>query len=390
MSFWRHLPTPIVGLAPMDGVTDAAFRQIVAIHGRPDVVFTEFTNVGDICLGKGMGFETLRYSEFERPIVAQVYGKEPALFYQAAQIICELGFDGLDINMGCPSKNVAASGSGAGLIRTPELALKIIASTKEGIKDWSEGQTLKDGGVKSSIIRKTHAEQHQRQGPISTSVRQALPVSVKTRLGFDKVIIDEWSECLAEGGPEVISIHGRTLAQMYKGEADWEAIRLASRIIQGKGILALGNGDIRSPQDAIYRIHSSAVDGVLIGRGALGNPWIFQEKIAIRHAAQRKELLLNSPTGISLHERFNRMVEHASLFEEQNGRERFPRMRKHLAWYCSGFPHAAAMRAQMVRTTCTQDVEQILTKYLDGHTPSQISSTTHAVPTQEAGFSLCK
>lgn len=390
MSFWRHLPTPIIGLAPMDGVTDATFRQIVAIHGRPDVVFTEFTNVGDICLGKGMGFETLRYSEFERPIVAQIYGKEPGLFYQAAQIVCELGFDGLDINMGCPSKNVASSGSGAGLIRTPELALEIIAATKKGIQDWSEGQTLEEGGVKPSIIHKTRAAQQQRPVPIPASARQTIPVSVKTRLGFDRVIIDEWSSYLTEGEPEVISIHGRTLAQMYKGEADWEAIHLASRIIQAKGILALGNGDIRSAHDAVYRINTSAVDGVLIGRGALGNPWIFQEKIAIRHAAQRKELLLHSPAEISLYERFNRMIEHARLFEEQNGRERFPRMRKHLAWYCSGFPHAAAMRAQMVRTTCTEDVEKILTDYVDAHVPSQTKSTPHTVPTHETGLSLCK
>ena len=141
MSFWHSLLRPIVGLSPMDGVTDVAFRHIMATYSHPDVVFTEFTNVHDICHGSRGGWEPLRYSECERPVVAQLHGKDPALFYKAAHVIGELGFDGLDINRGCPSKNVANSGSGAGLIRTPELALEIMASTKRGLTDWAAGQS---------------------------------------------------------------------------------------------------------------------------------------------------------------------------------------------------------------------------------------------------------
>ncbi|MCK6499856.1 MAG: tRNA-dihydrouridine synthase family protein, partial [Nitrospira sp.] len=135
MSVWDALPHPIFGLAPMDGVTDAAFRRMVAAQGRPDVTFTEFTNVSDICRGPERLMSTLIYSEAERPIVAQLYGKDPALFYRAAQVVCELGFDGLDVNMGCPSKNVAASGSGAALIKTPDLAHAILRATKQGLDD---------------------------------------------------------------------------------------------------------------------------------------------------------------------------------------------------------------------------------------------------------------
>ena len=136
----------------MDGVTDSAFRHIVAVHGKPDIVFTEFTNVHDICSGRLKALDSLRYSENQRPVIAQIYGKDPSLFYQAAHVVCELGFDGLDINMGCPSKNVASSGSGAGLIRTPELALHLMEMSKQGIRDWAQGQTLPQLGLKPSAL----------------------------------------------------------------------------------------------------------------------------------------------------------------------------------------------------------------------------------------------
>src|SRR6478609_4818476 len=153
----------------MDGVTDAPFRYIVAQQGRADISFTEFTNVGDICRGPERMLSSLIYDECERPAVAQLYGKDPDLFYQAAQIVCELGFDGLDINMGCPSKNVASSGAGAGLIRTP---------------DWAQGQTLSDAGLKDARVEAIHAMNVKRIG-MSNVPRRLLPVSVKTRLGYD-------------------------------------------------------------------------------------------------------------------------------------------------------------------------------------------------------------
>ena len=237
MSFWQTLPQPIVGLSPMDGVTDVAFRHIMATHGQPDVVFTEFTNIHDICSGSRMGWEPLRYSECERPIVAQLYGKDPSLFYKAAHIIAELGFDGLDINMGCPSKNVASSGSGAGLIRTPELALEIMDSAKQGLSDWANGQTLAELGIKKAAIEQAKERNTKYLFNQESPSRIQIPLTVKTRLGYDSVVINEWSDCLAQGKPEVISIHGRTLQQMYRGEADWEAIASATQIIKSHDIL---------------------------------------------------------------------------------------------------------------------------------------------------------
>jgi nifR3 family TIM-barrel protein len=359
-TLWRALPQPIIGLAPMDGVTDSAFRHMVAIHGKPDVVFTEFTNVHDICSGRLKALDSLRYSEAERPIIAQIYGKEPALFYQAAHVVCELGFDGLDINMGCPSKNVASSGSGAGLIRTPNLALELIEMARKGIQDWTAGQTLTQIGMKPKALEAIG----QLQSDLHHSpIRKAIPLSVKTRIGFDRNMIEEWSACLIQGRPEVISIHGRTLSQMYRGQSDWEAIALAANRIQPHGILVLGNGDIQSLGESAARIRDSGVNGVLIGRGSLGNPWVFQGIQQIREMLQAGQFR-NPPQHVpSLEEKFSIMVQHASLFERVHGPERFVRMRKHLGWYCSGFPYAAAMRAQLVRTHSTTDVINLVNQY---------------------------
>ena len=371
-SFWHTLPQPIIGLAPMDGVTDSAFRHMVATYGKPDVVFTEFTNVHDICAGRLKALDSLRYSAAERPVIAQIYGKDPALFYQAAHIVCELGFDGLDINMGCPSKNVASSGSGAGLIRTPNLALELMSQTRKGIQDWMSGQTLSEVGLKASALQtiaQLKANQPERS---EEKERTSIPLSVKTRLGFDCNIIDEWSDCLIQGQPDAIAIHGRTLSQMYRGESNWEAIAQAAARIQKHGILALGNGDIKSLTEAHQRIHLSGVNGVLIGRGALGNPWIFQEIQQVRQALLTRTTLELKNAEPTPDEKFQAMLTHAQYFEAIHGSERFVRMRKHLGWYCSNFPHAAALRAQMVRTNSTQDVKHILDAYLTANMTPEI------------------
>ena len=363
MSFWRQLSQPIIGLAPMDGVTDSVFRRVVAEKGKPDVIFTEFTNVGDICRGRGAGLDSLRYSEMERPIIAQLYGKDPALFFQAAQVVGALGFDGLDINMGCPSKNVASSGSGAALIRTPELALQIIEAARRGLEAWANGQNLDESGIRPAVIESIHTANRRRGISTESVPRRVIPLSVKTRLGYDIDIIEEWSDCLSQGRPEVISIHGRTLSQMYRGRSNWESIALAAARIRAKGILVLGNGDIASLEDASQRIRQAGVNGVLIGRAALGNPWVFQNMVGLRetfHLGGADEI---PHPPIRLEDRFQMMVEHAELFESVHGVEKFPRMRKHLGWYCSSFPHAASMRAQMVRTNSSQDVGNILAAY---------------------------
>jgi tRNA-dihydrouridine synthase len=365
MNFWLNLPRPIIGLSPMDGVTDACFRSVIASQGKPDVTFTEFTHVHDICRGPEIQLETLLYSEVERPIVAQLYGKDPDLFYQAAHAVCELGFDGLDVNMGCPSKSVASSGSGAGLIRTPELACSIIQAAKRGIDDWVHGHTLEQAGFKQARIDAFH-RLNRRRGSGTPTSRRTLPLSVKTRVGYDEVTVETWLEELLKEQPTVISLHGRTLKQMYRGSADWSAISRAAAMAKGSGTLLLGNGDIQSPGDIVSRVRETGVDGVLVGRAALGAPWFFHAKEQVRQQACESCVmgnLMDLSLAVSQEERFAVLVDHAQQFQAFFGQKQFYRMRKHLAWYCKGFSHAASLRAQMVRVSSVDELTQVLVDF---------------------------
>ena len=298
MNFWRNIAKPIIGLAPMDGVTDASFRYITAKHGAPDVTLTEFVNIQSAFHSPHTLIKDFIYSEIERPVVAQIYGKTPELFYKVAHIVCELGFDGLDINMGCPAKKVAASGCGAALIRTPELAREIIRAARRGIQDWRDGQTLADLALPAEVIEQIEAANRRRSGWIKPIERRAIPVSVKTRLGYDRVVIEDWLSTLLEEDIAVVSLHGRTLAQGYKGGADWDAIARAVKIAKNSGTLILGNGDVQDMRDVCRRVRETGVDGVLIGRSAQGAPWLFRNKQAVKQALNSgADFLLEETAG---------------------------------------------------------------------------------------------
>lgn len=364
MNFWHHIPKPIIGLSPMDGVTDASFRHITAIYGRPDVTLTEFVNIQSALYSPHTLLKDFAYSEIERPIVAQIYGKTPELFYKVAHIVCELGFDGLDINMGCPAKKVAASGCGAALIRTPDLARAIVRAARQGVKDWQEGQTLQDVGFETALIEQVEAANRGRRRADAAAVRRLIPISVKTRLGYDRVIIDDWLATLLEETPAAISLHGRTLEQGYKGEADWYAIGRAGEIARGSNTIILGNGDVRDLRDVYRRVRQTGVDGVLIGRGAQGDPWIFREKEAVKQALRRNGELALRADPVDLEERFRVIVEHCEHFERVGGEPRFVAMRKHLTWYCRNFRGAAEMRARMTRANSAVEVRRCLAEFM--------------------------
>ncbi|MSP39483.1 MAG: tRNA-dihydrouridine synthase [Deltaproteobacteria bacterium] len=362
MNFWHTIPKPIIGLSPMDGVTDASFRWIAAKHGGPDITVTEFTNVDAAIHAPHTLIRDFTYSELERPIIAQIYGHTPELFYKAAHVVCELGFDGLDINMGCPAKNVAASGSGAALIRTPELAREIVRETQRGIDDWVAGQTLEQLGLRQKLRETVKTSNQQRSGFVAPIVRRSIPLSVKTRIGYDRIVVEDWIANLLAEKPVAISIHGRTLKQGYKGDADWDAIARAVAIAKPAGTLVLGNGDLRDMGDVYRRVRDSGVDGVLLGRAAEGNPWIFKAKDYL------KQCLLTStpPTPaepIGMAERFSVVVEHARHFESYVQERSFVSMRKHLIWYCREFRGAAELRTKMVRVNKAAEVIQCLRDY---------------------------
>lgn len=360
----------------MDGVTDASFRRITASIGNPDLTITEFASVEGICHGAKSELRQLFYSEVERPVLAQIYGAEPEAFYHVAQLICELGFDGIDINMGCPAKKVSSRGCGAGLIKDPPRAKAILRETRRGIAAWAGGAALSILKHQPKVadwyagfrLNKMGAFYAQRD-PLSP--RRTLPVSLKTRLGIDRIVIREWVQHLLEESPAAISIHGRTLTQRYRGDANWDAISEAVDIARDSDTLILGNGDILSLNDAAVRIRQSGVDGVLIGRAAMGNPWIFRNIEELR-----RKLNAPYPEGdpgaarmtpdapVTLEERVHVALEHAKIFQETCEISRFVGLRKHLGWYCRGFPGARALRAKIVRVNNLEEIETLLNPYL--------------------------
>ena len=332
----------------MDGVTDQPYRFIQKKYGQPDLLYTEFTNVEGLCHGATQLLKDFIYDESQRHIIAQIYGKTPKYFRQVATIVCELGFDGVDINMGCPAKTVASSGAGAALIENPELAKEIIVATQAGVTDFLNGKRAKDC---EDITPQMAALVSQRAQSVPKEVaeRTAIPVSIKTRVGYHQPVTTEWISFLLEFEPAAIALHGRTLKQHYTGLASWEEIAVAAELAKKTNTILLGNGDIPSLSDAKEKIATYNVDGVLIGRGSFGNPYIFKSE---------PESSDPSLTQIAL--------EHSLLFEETYGKDErynFLPMRKHLGWYVKGFRDAKEIRIALCQSNSAQEVKNILIEY---------------------------
>lgn len=362
--FWNNLTKPIIGLAPMDGVSDAAFRFMTAKYGKPSLLITEFTNVDALHHGAVKALTAFIHDPTEKPVVAQIYGTNPENFYKAAIIACELGFDGIDINMGCPSKSVSGNGAGAGLIRTPDLAQTIIKSVQQAAQDWANGKTMQEANLHTKIIEYIESA---KQGKWATyfdsnnlptnfyhnqpfqTARQLLPISVKTRIGFDRPITEEWLKYIIECQPANISLHGRTLKQMYTGQADWEEIGKAAKLVHRElpEMTLIGNGDVKNLDDAKEKIAKYGVDGVLIGRGSFGQPWVFQG------------------LDFSTLDKLRVAIEHAEKYEEifGIGNKSFAPMKKHFGWYSTGFPGAKELRLKMMATNNCQELKAVIESF---------------------------
>ncbi len=345
LGFWKDLPRPIVGLSPMDGVTDAAMRLVMVRYGQPDVIFTEFVSAEGIRAGAMKLLSELIFSEEEKPVVAQSFGNDPEAFYIAAMVVTALGFDGVDINMGCPAKSVAGRGGGAGLIKNANLAGEIVEAVKRGVKDWKEGVNLEDIGLSEEMVE----EVLRMRGEKGLKGRVEIPVSVKTRIGFEsKEEMEEWMKVIAGFEVAVVSVHGRTFREMYRGEADWEVVGEASKFFKDKETLFLGNGDVKNRKEAKEKMEKYGVDGVLIGRAAMGNPFVFKD----------------GSGEIDYKERLKVALEHARVYEKIFGKEWFLPMRKHLAWYAKGFEGPSKLRSKLVRTESADEVEKLIKAYL--------------------------
>ena len=339
----RDLDRPILALAPMADVTDAAFRRIIAKYGKPDVMFTEFVSCDGLCSeGKKNLLPILKFSEKERPIVVQVFGAKPENFYESAKFIKKLGFDGIDINMGCPDKKVLKQGAGAALINNPRLAQEIIRQTKKGARLF--------GGQAGEM-----------------------PVSVKTRIGYDKYDKKEfkkWLTALLEEKPAVITIHGRTKKEMSLTPAHWdiiaEAVKIRNEFFGNKPdkTLILGNGDVQSVADAKKKARVSGADGVMIGRAIFGNPWLFANRATLffyeRSELENKKYSCGAnDTIFSPSLKLSVLLEHTKLFEKINKGQRFYVMKKHFKSYISGFPGAKELRIKLMACKNAKEVEKI-------------------------------
>ena len=313
-NFWQK-DTPIVALAPLSGVTDCAFREIIAEYGKPDIFYTEFTSADGLCSrGKEKLLPDLMFTEKQRIIIAQIFGSKPENFFKTAQLCVELGFDGIDINMGCPDKNVEKQGAGSALIKNFKLAQELIIACREGAKN--------------------------------------LPVSVKTRIGYDKDELEEWIPALLKAKPASIAIHARTRNELSLVPADWSKIKKAVQIAKGSHIPILGNGDVTSLQEGEKLCRETGVDGVLYGRAIFGNPWFFNKTL-------KRE-------NISIEERVEAMMKHTHYFDKFfSGEKHFFIMRKHFASYVKGFPIATKLREKLMNSYSLSDVEVVVNNYLN-------------------------
>src|SRR3989344_2994263 len=321
--FWDKLKKPIMALAPMANVTDAAFRYMIARNGKPDGTWTEFVSADGLCsAGREKLLVDLWYGEEERPVVAQIFGANPENIFKAAQIVKELKFDVIDINMGCPAKEVLKQGSCAALIKNPRLAQEIILAAKEGVKD--------------------------------------LPVSVKTRIGISKPEIETWIPELLKTKPAAISIHLRTIKEQSLVAAHWELMPQIMKLVDeltGKDTrpIILGNGDVKTLADADALVKETGCDGIMFGRGIFGNPWMFNRETPL--------------DKISIEDRMRAMLEHTKLFEEKFvrlpiGGKRFEVMKKHYNAYVNNFDGAKELRMELMdNAENAADVERIILKH---------------------------
>ena len=306
-NFWKNLKTPFTVLAPMEGVTDFVFREVVSNYlPKPDVFFTEFTNIDAL---NSTGYEKtiyrFKYSKSQKPIVAQIWGTNLDNYHKSAKLIEKLGFDGIDINMGCPDREVVKTGGGAALIKKTNLVKEIINVTRNGAKK--------------------------------------LPLSIKTRLGYDRIITEEWISFLLEQKIDAISIHLRTAKQKSLGLANWDelkkVINLRNRI--SPNTVIIGNGDVKSYQEVIDKHNEFGADGVMIGRGIFSNPWVFDKQNKKHTPQEYKDIL----------------IKHLNLYDPN---QNYDTLKKFFKMYINNFKGAKELRIKLMDTKNVSEALDLL------------------------------
>lgn len=328
LGFWKKINKPFLALAPMADVTDAAFRKIIAKYSKKKgggeyVTWTEFVSAHGLCLapkeGRDKLLKSFEFSKEERPIVAQIFGSEPEYIEKASRMVADLGFDGVDINMGCPDKSVEKQKSGAALIKNPKLAYEIILAAKRGAE----------------------------------SGKNKIPVSVKTRIGYNKDELETWLPVILSAEPALVTIHARTRKEMSDVPARWERVKRAVEIrnelqkdLKDKTLIA-GNGDVASIFDAKEKFKETGADGAMLGRAVFGSPWLFSTHQCEYDVNQRLSVLL----------------EHTKLFEKLCTHKNFAVMKKHYKAYCHGFLGAKELRIKLMQAENSKEVEKLVKEF---------------------------
>ena len=311
MNIYRSFEKPVISLAPMEDVTDTVFRQIVASIKRPDIFYTEFVNVDGVnSQGRDRVIQRLEYDKSEKPIIAQLWGINPDNYFYVSNFVKNLGFDGIDINMGCSVKKVVSKYNGSGMIIADRGYVKeVIDSVKEGA--------------------------------------QGLPISVKTRLGWDDYDLD-WIKFLLEQDLDALTIHCRTAIGFRSKKVMWSRITpcVDLRDELGKKTLIFGNGEIQSIKQAKGYAEKFKVDGVMIGRAAIANPWIFR-----------------GDDGVPILESYEMFKRHILLFKDTWGDKKdFNMLKKFVKTYVYGFSGSQELRKELMDA---KSIDELLKKVSD-------------------------
>lgn len=312
-NFWTKLPPNFSVLAPMEDVTDTVFRQVIIKAGRPDVFFTEFTNCDGICsIGQAKLIHRFKYSKIERPIVAQIWGITPQNYFDTAKICLELGFDGIDINMGCPERNVTKTGACSALINNHTLAKEIIDSVQD-------------------------------------AVNGSIPISVKTRIGFNEIVTEEWISFLLNQNIQALTVHGRTVKELSDTPNHFDQIELAVKLKNkiNPRVIIIANGDIMDQKQGVDLCNAISSDGYMIGRGVFTNPWCFNPNINIE--------------AITKEDRIELMKYHLILWKDTWGENKhYPKLKKYFKIYIQSFVNAVEIRVKYMETKTVDEAIRLL------------------------------
>ncbi|MFH1111457.1 MAG: tRNA-dihydrouridine synthase [Patescibacteria group bacterium] len=316
LNFWDKLTKPIIALAPMAGVTDQSFRWLCKDFGA-DVIYTEFASSNGLIYQNKKTREMLKFSPAEQPVVCQIFGNNPEIFYKSASILQEMGFAGLDINFGCPSYKVVKNGGGVSLMRQPNLCAELVQAACEG------------SSLPVSIKLRASIKNNNKDGQTITAVdvikkMVALPISA-------------------------IMLHARSYEKPFDGELQMEIFKQARQI--WKKVL-LFNGGITTPENAQQIITETGADGLGIARGSLGRPWLFAQIKSYLKTRTYKSYYWPDIKKIILC--------HAALALKHKGDYGLIELRKHLSWYIRGFPGASNLRSKLVQVKVLADIKSIL------------------------------